>query len=117
MWASGQDIIHLGFGESRFPVHSALACTFQENSMQRSYLPSLGIPELRETIANYYSGQLGLAFNGSQVIVGVGSKSLLYAMIQSIEGDLLLSKPSWVSYSSIATLTGRSVHRFELDAD
>ena len=117
MWAAGQDILHLGFGESRFPVHSALACTFQENSMQRSYLPSLGIPELRETIANYYSDKLGLTFDGSQVIVGVGSKSLLYAMIQSIEGDLLLSKPSWVSYSSIATLTERSVHRFELDAD
>ena len=117
MWAAGQDILHLGFGESRFPVHSALACTFQENSMQRSYLPSLGIPELRETIANYYSDKLGLIFNNSQVIVGVGSKSLLYAMIQSIDGDLLLSKPSWVSYSSIATLTERSVHRFELDAD
>ena len=117
MWAAGQDILHLGFGESRFPVHSALACTFQENSMQRSYLPSSGIPELRETIANYYSDKLGLRFDGSQVIVGVGSKSLLYAMIQSIEGDLLLSKPSWVSYSSIATLTGRSVHRFELDAE
>ena len=117
MWAAGKDIIHLGFGESRFPVHSALARTFQENSMQRSYLPSLGIPELRETIANYYSGKLGLAFNGSQVIVGVGSKSLLYAMIQSIDGDLLLSKPSWVSYSSIATLKGCSVHRFELNAD
>jgi aspartate/methionine/tyrosine aminotransferase len=117
MWAAGENVLHLGFGESRFPVHSALACTFQENSMQRSYLPSLGIPELRETIANYYSDKLGLTFDGSQVIVGVGSKSLLYAMIQSIDGDLLLSKPSWVSYSSMATLTGRSVHRFELDAD
>ena len=117
MWAAGQDILHLGFGESRFPVHSALACTFQENSMQRSYLPSLGIPELRETIAKYYSKKLWINFDSSQVIVGVGSKSLLYAMIQSIKGDLLLSKPSWVSYSSIATLAGRSVHRFELNAN
>jgi aspartate/methionine/tyrosine aminotransferase len=117
MWAAGEDVLHLGFGESRFPVHSALACTFQENVLQQNYLPSLGIPELRETIANYYSDKLGLTFDGSQVIVGVGSKSLLYAMIQSIDGDLLLTKPSWVSYSSIATLTGHSVHRFELDVN
>ena len=117
MWAAGEDVLHLGFGESRFPVHSALACTFQENVLQQHYLSPLGIPELRETIANYYSEKLGLDFDSSQVIVGVGSKSLLYAMIQSIDGDLLLSKPSWVSYSSIATLTGCSVHRFELDAD
>ena len=117
MWAAGENVLYVGFGEFRFPVHSALACTFQENVLQQNYLSPLGIPELRETIANYYSEKLGLDFDSSQVIVGVGSKSLLYAMIQSIDGDLLLSKPSWVSYSSIATLTGGSVHRFELDAD
>ena len=49
LWAAGQDVLNLGFGESRFPVHSALACTFQENVLQQNYLPSLGIPELRET--------------------------------------------------------------------
>jgi aspartate/methionine/tyrosine aminotransferase len=117
LWAAGEDVLHLGFGESRFPVHPALSARLRENVSQRSYLPALGIPELRETIANYYSGKLGLDFDSSQVIAGVGSKSLLYAMIQSIEGDLLLSQPSWVSYSSIATLTGRSVHRFKLNAD
>jgi hypothetical protein len=34
MWATGEDVLHLGFGESRFPVHSALACTFQKNVLQ-----------------------------------------------------------------------------------
>ena len=115
MWANGKDVLHLGFGESRFPVHSALVQMFQENASQRSYLPSLGVPELRDTIAKYYSDKLGIHFIDKQIIVGVGSKSLLYAMIQSIEGDLLLPKPSWVSYSSIARLTGKKVQRFSLD--
>ncbi|MBL7013074.1 MAG: aminotransferase class I/II-fold pyridoxal phosphate-dependent enzyme [Candidatus Marinimicrobia bacterium] len=115
MWADGRDVLHLGFGESRFPVHPALSSIFQENASHRSYLPSLGIPELRNTIAQYYSEKLGINLMDKQIIVGVGSKSLLYAMIQSIEGDLLLPKPSWVSYSSIARLTGKKVHRFSLD--
>ncbi|MBT3589254.1 MAG: aminotransferase class I/II-fold pyridoxal phosphate-dependent enzyme [Candidatus Marinimicrobia bacterium] len=115
MWADGKDVLHLGFGESRFPVHPALSQMFQENASQRSYLSSLGVPELRDTIAKYYSEKLGINFIDKQIIVGVGSKSLLYAMIQSIEGDLLLPKPSWVSYSSIAHLTGKTIHRFLLD--
>ncbi len=117
MWAAGKDILHLGFGESRFPVHPALSRALQENASQRSYLPSLGLPELRDAMAKYYSEKHGSTFSANQVIVGVGSKSLLFAMIQSIDGDLLLPKPSWVSYSSIAKLTGRSVHRFLLDAE
>ncbi len=115
MWAAGQDVLHLGFGESRFPVHPALSHMFQENASQRSYLPSLGVPELRDTIAKYYSEKLGLSFTSEQIVIGIGSKSILYAMIQSIDGDLLLPKPSWVSYSSIASLTGKTAHRFELD--
>ncbi|MFQ6678354.1 MAG: pyridoxal phosphate-dependent aminotransferase [Fidelibacterota bacterium] len=117
MWAAGKDVLHLGFGESRFPVHPTLSSALQENASRQSYLPSLGLPELRDTIARYYSKKHGNAFNGDQIITGVGSKSLLYAMIQSIDGDLLLPKPSWVSYSSIAKLTGRSVQRFLLDAE
>jgi hypothetical protein len=35
MWAAGQDVLYVGFGESLFPVHSALACTFQENVLQQ----------------------------------------------------------------------------------
>ena len=117
LWAEGIDVLHLGFGESRFPVHPALSKAFQENIHQRSYLPSLGNTSLRTAIAKYYSEKLNLSFDAEQIIIGVGSKSLLYAMIQSIDGDLLLSKPSWVSYSSIARLTGKSVHWFELDRD
>ena len=117
LWAEGIDVLHLGFGESRFPVHPALSKAFQENIHQRSYLPSLGNASLRTAIAKYYSEKLNLSFDAEQILIGVGSKSLLYAMIQSIDGDLLLSKPSWVSYSSIAKLTGKSVHWFELDRD
>ncbi len=117
MWKAGKDVLHLGFGESRFPAHPALARMLQENTFRRSYLPSLGLPELRDAMAKYYSGKLGCTFSADQVIVGVGSKSLLYAAIQSIEGDVLLPKPSWVSYSSIAKLTGRSVQRFLLDSE
>ena len=48
MWESGRAVYHLGFGESRFPVHPKVAEALKANVHQRSYLPTLGIRELRE---------------------------------------------------------------------
>ncbi|HIC37198.1 MAG TPA: aminotransferase class I/II-fold pyridoxal phosphate-dependent enzyme, partial [Candidatus Marinimicrobia bacterium] len=115
MWAAGQDVLHLGFGESRFPVHPILSASLTENVSRRSYLPAIGTASLRSVVSNFYSEKLNLNFSQEQVLVGVGSKSLLFAMVHSIEGDILLPKPSWVSYSSIAKLTGKKIIRFDLD--
>ena len=117
MWQRGEDILHLAFGESRFPVHPDLSKALNDGISNRSYLSSLGTKSLRIKIADYYSKQLNVDISYNQVIVGVGSKSLLYSMIQAIDGDILLPKPSWVSYSSIATMCNKSIKRFYLDKD
>ncbi len=117
MWQDGEDILHLAFGESRFPVHPDLSKALNDGISNRSYLSSLGTKSLRIKIADYYSKQLNVDISYNQVIVGVGSKSLLYSMIQAIDGDILLPKPSWVSYSSIATMCNKSIKRFYLDKD
>ena len=117
MWQKGEDILHLAFGESRFPVHPDLSKALNDGISNRSYLSSLGTKSLRIKIADYYSKQLNVDISYNQVIVGVGSKSLLYSMIQAIDGDILLPKPSWVSYSSIATMCNKSIKRFYLDKD
>ena len=117
MWQDGEDILHLAFGESRFPVHPDLSKALNDGISNRSYLSSLGTKSLRIKIADYYSKQLNVDISYNQVIVGVGSKSLLYSMIQAIDGDILLPKPSWVSYSSIATMCNKNIKRFYLDKD
>ena len=115
MWEDGKDVLHLGFGESRFPVHPEMKNALMNGMLNRSYLPSPGTKKLREKIAGYYSKNLGLNFSPEQVIVGIGSKSLLFAMIYLTDGDILLPKPSWVSYSAIAKLSGKAITRFDLD--
>ena len=81
MWDAGRDIYHLGFGESRFPVHPKVAKALQANVHRRSYLPALGIRELRETIAQFYQRKFEMAVSPDQVVIGPGSKSLLYALL------------------------------------
>ena len=109
MWASGQHVYHLGFGESRFPVPAKLADAIGAHAQQRSYLPALGIPELRETIARFYQQKFQMAVSPGQVVIGPGSKSLLYGLVMALGEELILPQPSWVSYAPQAHLLGKPV--------
>src|SRR5438067_5366 len=114
--AAGRETIHLGFGEASFPLHPLLAKALAEAAKKTAYAPVLGIPELRQAIAKYLARKRGLAFSSDQIIVAPGSKPLLYALLQVLEGDLLLPVPSWVSYAPQAKLAGRKVIGVETDS-
>ena len=110
MWADGHDVWHLGFGESRFSVHAKLQEALRANAHQKSYLSAQGLPELRMAIAGFYERNLGLSFAAEQVMVGPGSKSLIFALQMAMQAALILPTPSWVSYAPQAELLGHSVH-------
>ncbi len=105
-WAKGQRLFHMGFGESRFAVHDKLHSALSEHAAEKSYLSSKGYAPLCETVARYYSGKLELDFKADQVIVGPGSKALIYALQLALGADLFLPTPSWVSYAPQASLLG-----------
>lgn len=102
-------VFHMGFGESRFPVHPRILEALREHAMARSYLFVAGLPELRAAVAAYYRREFGLEAEASQVIVGPGSKSLLFAVMQVLRGDVLMPTPTWVSYEPQARLVGKNV--------
>ena len=107
--AAGRETIHLGFGEASFPLHPSLKTALAEATPHTGYAPVLGIPALREAIAAYLTRMRGVAYSADQIVVGPGSKALLYALLQILDGDLLLPTPSWVSYAPIARLANRRV--------
>ncbi len=108
--AQGHSVLQLGFGEARFPVHPQVLAALKAHATERSYLPVAGLPELRSAIADYYRRRMGVTAAAKQVIVGSGSKSLLFAALHALKGDLLLPIPSWVSYETQAFLVGKTVH-------
>ncbi len=107
--AVGRETIHLGFGEASFPLHPLLKTALAEAATRTSYAPVLGIPALRQAIAAYLTRTRGVSYSAEQIVVGPGSKALLYALIQILEGDMLLPIPSWVSYAPMARLANRRV--------
>lgn len=111
----GRQVFHMGFGESPFPVHPAIRDRVAAFSNRNSYLPSLGLPELREKAAAYLRRKLSLDDTNHSVIVGPGSKELIFDVQLAVDGDLLFPAPSWVSYIPQTYITRDEVVRIHLD--
>lgn len=109
MWKAGETVYHLGFGESRFPVHPLLLDALREHGHAKSYLPARGLPELLDAVAGYYTRHLNMRFDPAQVAVGPGSKVLIYAIQMALSAELYLPSPSWVSYAPQAMMLGKRV--------
>jgi aspartate aminotransferase len=114
--AAGREVIHLGFGEATFPLHPLLQAALAEAAKHTGYAPVLGLPALRQAIADYLARTRGLHCSPEHIVIGPGSKPLLYALLHILEGDLLLPVPSWVSYAPQARLAGRRVITVKTDA-
>lgn len=106
----GQDIVHLGFGESPFPVPELLVEALKENAHHKSYLPGLGLPELREAVAGFFRKEFGYEAHTDRVVVGPGSKELIYNLLHLLQGPVLAPIPSWVSYGPQAHLLNKPFH-------
>jgi len=102
--AEGQQVLHMGFGESSFPVPERLRQALRDNADQNQYLPTGGLPELCKMVAQYYKDKVGLDTDQFDVFIAPGSKLVLYSLQRAIEGDLLVPNPSWVSYAPQARM-------------
>jgi aspartate aminotransferase len=101
----GESVVHLGFGEAGLPVANILIDTLVAAAADNAYGPVAGSGALRESVAGYFSRR-SLATEPRQVMVGPGSKALLYATLLALDGDVVVPKPSWVSYVPQISLTG-----------
>ncbi len=125
MWAAGRNVYHLAFGESRFPVHPRIAEALGASAHKRSYTHPLGIAELRDAIAAYYQRRFEMDVTPEQVVVGPGSKSLIFSCLMALGEEVILPQPSWVSYAPQAHILGKPVTfvptrpemNFELELD
>lgn len=102
--AKGEKVYHMGFGESPFPVPERLQKSLADAAHRKDYLPAAGLPELLETVREYYRPLVGDYVDQCDVITAPGSKLILYALQVAVEGDLIMPVPSWVSYAPQALL-------------
>ena len=102
--SEGKKIFKFGFGQSPFKVPQDIVNELKNNAHQNKYLPMQGLGELRKSIAKYISKKKNYEYSSNNVIVGPGSKELMFLLQILFEGEILLPAPSWVSYAPQAII-------------
>ena len=102
--AQGKKIYKFGFGQSPFKVPENIVKELKDNAHQNKYLPMQGLSELRNAIAKYTSEKKNYDYKSDNVIIGPGSKELMFLLHVIFDGEIILPAPSWVSYAPQAIL-------------
>jgi aspartate aminotransferase len=105
----GHHVYRLGLGQSPFPVPECVVEQLRVSAHEKDYLPVKGLPSLRERIVEYYQRRQGLERSHDDVLVGPGSKELMFILQLVFYGDLVIPTPSWVSYAPQAQIVGRPI--------
>ena len=107
--AQGQEIFAFGLGQSPFPVPDSVVEALRRHAGEKDYLPVEGLTTLREAVAAFHRRNDGLEVSAEGVLIGPGSKELMFLLQLAFYGDLLVPTPCWVSYSPQARIIGRQV--------
>lgn len=107
----GIDVISFGIGQPDFQPPSFVIEEAYKAMKEgfNGYGPSLGMPELRESIAEFVSEQYKVDVKPSEVAVTVGAKAAIFMGMLSLlnPGDeVIIPDPSYPLYESVARFIG-----------
>lgn len=107
----GRSIYNLGLGQSPFPVPESVVEALRAAAPEKDYLPVKGLRELRGAVAESHRQRDGIEAQPEGVIIGPGSKELMFLVQLSYYGEIIVTSPCWVSYMPQARIIGRKVSR------
>ena len=109
----GKKVYKFGFGQSPFPIPESIISALKTNAGKHTYLPMQGLEELRTAIANYLKNNNNYDFKKEDIVIGPGTKELMFLIQIVFQGEILLPAPSWVSYQPQAIIAKNKVHWIE----
>ncbi len=114
---SGKKVYKFGFGQSPFPIPDSIVSELKNNANKNTYLPMQGLEELRLAIANHLNNKNNNNFNKEDIVIGPGTKELMFLTQIAFQGDIILPAPSWVSYQPQAYIAKNKVHWIQTTSD
>ncbi|PKL82312.1 MAG: aspartate aminotransferase [Ignavibacteriae bacterium HGW-Ignavibacteriae-3] len=106
---NGKTIYRMGLGQSPFPVPGPVVETLKNYAQEKEYLPSKGLPALRDAVAKFHGMKDNVDVRGNNVLIGPGSKELMFLLQLVFYGDIILPTPCWVSYAPQSKMIGRNI--------
>lgn len=119
--AQGADIISLGIGGPDRPPHSSVISTLADEAAKpgnHSYQPYVGIPQLRQAMADWYNRWYGVTLNpDTEIQPLIGSKEgILHVSLAFLNpGDgVLVPNPGYPTYTSVSRLAQAEIFNYDL---
>jgi len=108
---AGKSIIHLEIGEPDFPTapHICEAALNALKAGETKYTHSMGLPELREAVAQYYNEKFSLEISPGQVVITSGTSPALLLLFMGLldPGDeVVMSNPYYACYPNFVEYLG-----------
>lgn len=114
--AEGRAVYNFGLGQSPFPVPESVVDAVTLAAPQKDYLPVRGLPALREAVAEFHRTRDLVEAHADGVLIGPGSKELMFLLQLAYYGEITVTTPCWVSYVPQAHIIGRNVSKIPTDA-
>jgi LL-diaminopimelate aminotransferase len=121
--AEGKNIINLGIGSPDLAPHPNVVKALTASALSdknHAYQSYIGVPALREAIADWYERFFGVSLNPTnEVLPLLGSKEgIMHVCMAHLQaGDVaLVPNPGYPTYRAAALLSGAQVLDYELDA-
>ena len=116
--ADGKKVFNFGFGGSPFSIPDRIVSALKNNAHKKEYLPSVGLRDLREAIAKYINRNSNSSrpvnwynnFRQEDIIIGPGTKQLMFLLQLGFDGEFIFPTGSWVSYEPQAIIAKNKVH-------
>ena len=107
----GKSILHFELGDPHFDTPDIVkkACYDSINQNETHYVPSMGIKELREAIADRINQDRGFKPDIDQVLISAGANPQLYYALKCAVNpgeEVIVPDPGFVSYYSIIDSLG-----------
>jgi aspartate/methionine/tyrosine aminotransferase len=121
MNAQGLDVISLGIGSPDMPPSQQTIdtlCREAQNPTAHGYQPYIGIPEMRQGMADFYRRWYGVELNpNTEIQPLIGSKEgILHVTLAFVNpGDkVLVPNPGYPTYTSLSKLLGAEIVNYDL---
>jgi aspartate aminotransferase len=105
----GKNIYNFGLGQSPFPVPTQVVNALKLYAHEKDYLPVKGLPALKEAVADFHRTKDNVDVQSDYVLVGPGSKELMFLLQLVFYGEIIVPTPCWVSYIPQAHILGKKV--------
>ena len=115
--AKGKKVFKFGFGQSPFEIPENIILELKNNANKNKYLAMQGLLDLRREIANYSIKRNNYNYKSENILIGPGSKELMFLLNMAFDGDIILPIPSWVSYEPQGILGNNKIHWIETERE